>query len=165
MNSTTYFLLPGLLWNQLASAQRVEFKGTQVVNNKLITLFIKQTYLLRKEAINQHFYKKISPAPNWLIPTPGDKLVTYYQLGDTLFFYRSGQTVTLLGCNLTNAARFAQAVPFLASTKDVLFAGKYKTRNVLTITEAARNEQYTLTLTFQDKHIRRLFFYLDTSTF
>ncbi|MGI4862556.1 MAG: hypothetical protein ACRYFZ_01440 [Janthinobacterium lividum] len=165
MKKLICLLISGLLSSQLANAQTVKSKGTLIVDAKLVSRFIKQTYLLRKVAISQSFKKKVSSVPDWLIPSPGDKLVTYSQQGDTLWFYQSGQTATLLGCSLNNATHFAEAVPFLASTKEVLFAGKHKTRNVFTVTDSAVLGQYMLILKFQGNHIRHLLFNLDTSTF
>lgn len=111
-----------------------------------------------------HFEKKIAPVEDWLLPALGDKWVTYCLKGDTMVFYQSGRTVTLFRCRLTNAARYAQTVPLLASTKKSLFPGKYKTHHVFTVTEAIRSGQYTLILTFQDNYIRRLLFNVDTSS-
>lgn len=159
------FFLPSLLWSQSATAQWIAPKGKLVVNAKLVSRFVKQTSSLRKAAIAQHFKKKTEPVPDWLMPEPRDKLVTYYQLGDTLVFYQSGRTATLLGCTLTNTARFVPTVPFLASTKASLFAGRFKTYNVLKVTDAVSSEQCTLILTFQNNLIRRLVFNLDTSSF
>ncbi|MGI4734902.1 MAG: hypothetical protein ACRYG7_06945 [Janthinobacterium lividum] len=164
MKPLTSLLLPGLFWSQLANAQGLEPKGTLVVNENLVSRFISQTDLLSTSANKMRFKKKIAPVEDWLLPAPGDKWVTYYLKGDTLVFYQSGRTVTLFRCRLTNAARYAQTVPLLASTKKTLFPGKYKTHNVFTVTEAIRRGQYTLILTFQDNHIRRLRFNVDTSS-
>jgi hypothetical protein len=157
-------LLLSLFWSQLANAQELELKGTLVVDEKLVSRFIRQTALLSTAATKLRFEKKTALVEDWLLPAPGDKWVTYWLKGDTMVFYQSGRTITLFRCSLTNAARYAPTIPLLASTKKTLFPGKDKAHNVFTVTEASRSGQYTLLLAFQDNHIRRLRFTVDTSS-